>query len=229
MFEQNDNQNTQRPADYNAYYENTGSASEESPRYADYDYDPGKKPKKPGRGGRVFLRVVAGAAALAIVSVSSIELYKIFGRSDSRQWSDVPEDSISAETQGTTEAQNSSLAASTESAPSWINMAAREDAMSIPDIVEKNLPSVVGVSATFEIENSYSPNSFWGFNFYGDNYGGSQKEQVGGTGTGIIMSEDGYIITNAHCIYDSSSEYKAGKAVSVSVVMEKVKGQENWV
>ena len=40
-----------------------------------------------------------------------------------------------------------------------------------------------------------------------------------GTGTGIVMSEDGYIITNAHCIYDNESEYKCGKAVSVSVVM----------
>ncbi|MBR3045257.1 MAG: trypsin-like peptidase domain-containing protein [Oscillospiraceae bacterium] len=37
--------------------------------------------------------------------------------------------------------------------------------------------------------------------------------------TTIFMQSDGYIVTNAHVIYDTESEYKMGKATSVSVIM----------
>ena len=55
-----------------------------------------------------------------------------------------------------------------------IQLATPTDAMQIPDIVKKVSPSVVGISC---MTNSGTV-----------------------TGTGIIMSEDGYIITNAHVV-----------------------------
>lgn len=58
--------------------------------------------------------------------------------------------------------------------PSIIQLATPSDAMSIPDIVDKVSPSVVGISCM------------------------TSSGTV--TGTGIIMSEDGYIITNAHVV-----------------------------
>ena len=187
--------------------------------------------KKPSVG-KVFMKVVAAVAALAIVSVSSVEMYKLFGQTstktiaenstssvltaDSSNVDSVADSSSESSSQKDTVSTSNSSAVSTTS---WINMAAPEGSLTIPQIVEKAKPSAVGVSATFEYEPSNSNSSFWGFDFYNYYGGGQQSQQFTGTGTGIVMSEDGYIITNAHCIYDDETQYKAGKAVSVSVVM----------
>ena len=58
--------------------------------------------------------------------------------------------------------------------PTIEQLATPSDAMQIPDIVEKVSPAVVGISTV--------------------------TSQGTVTGTGIIMSEDGYIITNAHVV-----------------------------
>ena len=63
--------------------------------------------------------------------------------------------------------------------PTLEQLAAPEDAMSLPDIYDKVAPSVVGVSCTLRNGSA--------------------------TGTGIIISEDGYIITNAHVVEDAVS------------------------
>lgn len=210
---------------YNSFYDDPSASN-----YVNIYSDPNRSPKK--SGGKTFLKIVAAVAALAIVSVSSVEVYKLFGRNTApSEWSRSAdsEKSMDAdtvkETEASTDAKTDSRASNqttgSDSRSSWINMAAPAGSLTIPEIVNKALPSVVGISSTFEVEGG-NIGSYWGFNFYGGDYG-SQKQQFPATGTGIVMSEDGYIITNAHCIYDNDSQYKAGKAVSVSVVM----GDEN--
>ncbi|MBP3597023.1 MAG: trypsin-like peptidase domain-containing protein [Clostridia bacterium] len=56
-------------------------------------------------------------------------------------------------------------------------------------VAQKVLPSVVGITVT------YSINSFWG------------ESSGEATGSGIIISEDGYIVTNNHVIANESSSY----------------------
>lgn len=67
-------------------------------------------------------------------------------------------------------------------------------------VAQKVLPSVVGITVT------YSINSFWG-------------ESTGeATGSGIIISEDGYIVTNNHVIAtESSSYYQITEATGIKI------------
>ncbi len=102
---------------------------------------------------------------------------------------------------------------------SWIALAGGGDAMSVADIVDKVSPSIVGVKASLE---SVSSNDNYYSDFFGSffGYGGSSEPTTSyatSVGTGIIMSDDGYILTNAHIIYDS--EYGYGEATAVQIQM----------
>ena len=76
----------------------------------------------------------------------------------------------------------------------------------------KILPSIVGISVTYNVTSS-SPL----FGMFGQ--GQSSTSQASASGSGIIISEDGYIVTNNHVV-DSSSEstyYDISEATSLKV------------
>lgn len=75
----------------------------------------------------------------------------------------------------------------------------------------KILPSIVGIEVSYNV----TTNSFFGF-------GGTQTSSATATGSGIIISEDGYIVTNNHVVDSSSSNssysyYELSKATSIKV------------
>lgn len=167
---------------------------------------------------RSFLKAVAFILSLVIVGAGSVQVYKYTEKNpkistienDSSEESENSEESEESESINAVGNTNPTSSES-EQLPSLIDLASRKNAMSVPDIVENSMPSVVGVSATFE----YTQQSIdiWGFGTPSN-----QTREIKGTGTGIIMTDDGYIITNAHVVYDTS-EYNCGDAKSVSVVL----------
>ena len=159
-----------------------------------------------------ILKSIAFVLCLAIVGVGSVQGYRIYqDHNGSNGFSEFTEDSVKSSREITSnissEPKNDNDRADM---PSLIELASRKDSKSLPDIVEDIMPSVVGVSATFE----YTVQSY---DFFGWGTGDSQQQEMVGRGTGIVLSEDGYIVTNAHCIYDDSSTYRAGEALEVSV------------
>lgn len=79
---------------------------------------------------------------------------------------------------------------------SLIDIRTHTEPIATQAIYKKVLPSVVGITAVFQYQ---SPTiDFWGFS------SDPTTSEVPYTGTGIVMSEDGYILTNAHIITDDN-------------------------
>ena len=166
-----------------------------------------------------IMKFSAALAAMAIVSGTSIEMYQLFGESLNTvtEWNASAEATAAEQDKEINAASTASVKASNVS---WVELASPSDALTITEIVEKALPSAVGISSTFTYTSQNSGMNYFGYDFDGM-YGNSQSQsqEVTATGSGIVMSSNGYIITNAHVIYDTESEYNMGKATSVSVVM----------
>ena len=178
--------NSQNPQNVNGYYS-----------YTDYDYSQAGQnefsyqPKKQKSKGRRAVNVILGICFITALGISSVVGYTLVtGRAIELN------DSSSASSNkavASTSSEDGASSRNTDNLPTIEQLSTPDDAMSIPDIVTKLSPSVVGISCITD---------------------GSQV-----SGTGIIMSKDGYIVTNAHVVEDAS-------AISV-VITDSVKSEED--
>ena len=176
--------------------------SETNTNEAEYIPVPEVENKKKSGGFKKAVKAVAVLCCIAAVSVGSVTIYKnITDGSDKKTETEIAENTSQAEENINTDYEVMSL----------LQLSQSEGALTTQEIYQKVLPSVVGVTSTFTYKQQ---NGYGGMFGYG-NQGGATG-QVQGTGTGIIMSADGYIVTNAHVVYDS--EY-GGKASAVSILL----------
>lgn len=178
-----------------------------------------QKPDKPRR--HTLLKLTAFILALGIVGAGSVQVYKFMDDSKfrtSEPYNNESPTSPADEIEHKGKPVNATVdkpSASNAELPGLFDIAARTDAKYLPDIVDDITPSVVGISSTFEYTKGYTS---WGFGGFQTS---PEKRTAVGTGTGIISTEDGYIITNAHVIYFNQQDDTGkviGEAKEVSVI-----------
>ena len=197
-----------RNNDYNAYNMNNNENSEVNGMNNNYngfstDSISSKAPKK-----NTAARIAASLMAMVLVSAGSVGIY--------RQVTGTDVNTAATVSSETAENTSSNAVAKNMSMISAENSGTAD--LSTEDVVEKMLPSVVGIESTFTMTSSANAGNYFSFGGFG--YGQEQQPRTSeatGTGTGVVITEDGYIVTNAHVIYDS--EYGAGLADSISVIL----------
>lgn len=175
--------------------------------------EPEGKDKNQKKGGaKKALKAVAAVLALVIVSVGSIAGYKYVDengipfigkeKTESHENKTLP---VKEEKQDAV--QKTSFDRSEYKNKSVLKISEKDKVLATQGIYQKVMPSVVGVTSTFEYQNT-------AFDFFGFGSDAGTKQAVG-TGTGIIMSADGFILTNAHVI----SEEDYGVASQITVML----------
>lgn len=76
------------------------------------------------------------------------------------------------------------------------------------EVANKVLPSIVGINVVFDVTSNFG-------------YGMQYSSESAASGSGIIISEDGYILTNNHIVNSTSTSsfYEVGEAKKVTVYL----------
>lgn len=193
--DQTNNQSYSQPNDsYTQQNQNGGYPQYHQAYSNEYIYNPDTPKSRPSKGGKIAIAVVAALLSVFVIVTVTISVYSTLlmthtivsntqedtqriDSGDVTGYIDQDDQTITDESDSQNVGDVQGAVLSNRSYPTLEQLAAPEDALSIPDIYDKCSPSVVGVSCTLRSGTA--------------------------TGTGIIISSDGYIMTNAHVIEDA--------------------------
>lgn len=163
-----------------------------------------ENPKK-----KTGLKIAASLVAMTLVSAGSIGIY--------RQVAEPKANTVVSESSQVAEKENVKA-----KNVSTLHISENTDGvLTTEEVVQKVMPAVAGIESKFSVpeqNNRYGNgfSDFFGFDFgYGESQ--IQQQEPVGTGTGVVFTEDGYIVTNAHVIYDS--QYGYGLASEINVLL----------
>jgi putative serine protease PepD len=142
---------------------------------------PHTQPKKPSGAGKTFAFGFLGALLACAIGLGGFVAYDQFGRAAGSAGSSPVDPSTATVTLGTSD-------------PSVIN--AVEEGQTLSEAVAaKTLPSVVAI---------YNYQNVSGYGYGHGSAQGSNEPQLAGMGSGVVISDDGYIITNYHVVEDAA-------------------------
>lgn len=196
--------------------ENEQNSSEQnavnsSPQNSGAAYEKPENKKKRAAGA---IKAVLMVCCMAVVSVGSIAGYKYIDENGVPFIDKKPvieeNRKLPAKEESEPEEKAESLSREYLTDGTFVNIQSQGETLTTQAIYRKVLPSVVGVTSVFEYQRQAY--DFWGFG------SDTTTQEAAGTGTGIIMSEDGYILTNAHVI--ASDDYGVGTKISIRLYDE---------
>lgn len=170
----------------------------------------GGSPKKPKK--HIAAKIAASLMAMACVSAGSIGIYSQVTKNSASEKSVV----VSETTDNSDDSNSASEKLSADAAGLIVTDKADSKELTTEEVVDKVLPSVVGIESEFTVTSQGMGGYFFGFGGFGNQQQPSTSTATA-TGTGVVITENGYIVTNAHVIYDS--EYGGGLADSISVLL----------
>ena len=158
--------------------------------YEDYQQgapkQPAKNKKGKNKGLRVFTIIMCAILCAGVVSLAGYGVYALVNGQEPTQQETTEEqpEGSSSNAQNNTQLTLNDKPASNGASSAAVNLS--EGELTITQRAEKVQPSVVGIVTYIQSNQSI--------------FGGEQ-----GQGSGIILSTDGYIVTNAHVISNASS------------------------
>ncbi len=164
-----------------------------APYYAPVMPQKQKKPKK-HHGGKFALKVLAAVLACAVVSFGSVGAFALMIQNGVINIQSSGEANTTAAFTIYKQAESSSA-----STPTVTN-----ESMTAQEVAKKVTPSVVCIQ-NYQITQQSSYGFFFGYGYGSDDSEDDSSISPAGEGSGIIISKDGYIVTNQHVIADATS------------------------